>query len=230
MAQAKLKKLEKKISAQKLTEVLIVDDHRMVRDGIRSMLELKFDKYKFSITESDSGEDALIKVAKNDYDIILMDYQMSGINGADTVERLIAFNPDQKILALSNYDDYTYIKKIMKAGAKGYVLKNINPDELVLAIDTILSGKMYYANDVAVKLIHPNKAYTNTSGLVDVSVSLREREVLTCIADELSNDEIAVKLDISKRTVDSHRQNLIRKLEVKNTAGLVKYALEHKLV
>lgn len=229
MAQAKFKKLERKVARQKLIEVLIVDDHRMVRDGIRSMLELKFDKYKFSITESDSGEDALIKVAENDYDIILMDYQLPGINGAETVERLVNFDPDQKILGLSNYDEYTYIKKIIKSGAKGYVLKNVNPDELVLAIETILSGRIYYANDVAVKLIHPDKSYFNSWGLEEVVLSSREREVLTSIADELSNDEIAEKLGISKRTVDSHRQNLIRKLEVKNTVGLVKYALEHKI-
>ena len=210
--------------------VLIVDDHHLVRDGIRAMLESQIDKYQFKITESPSGEDSIEKVRKNNYDIVLMDYQLPKMNGAETVYKLLVYKPQLKVLALSNYDEHSYIKKIIEAGAKGYILKNINPAELVTAIETIVDGKMYYANDVATKLIHHKPASNGGMTFKDVTLSKREVEVLRCIANELSNDETAVKLNIKKRTVDSHRQNLINKLNVKNTVGLVKYALELNII
>jgi DNA-binding NarL/FixJ family response regulator len=210
--------------------VLIVDDHQLIRDGIRAMLESQIDKYLFKITESGSGEDAIEKVKKNNYDIVLMDYQLPKINGAETVYKLLIYKPQLKVLGLSNYDEPSYIKKIVEAGAKGYILKNINPAELVTAIETIINGKMYYANDVATKLIHHKPVDNGALKFKDVTLSKREVEVLRCIANELSNDETALKLNIKKRTVDSHRQNLINKLNVKNTVGLVKYALELNII
>ncbi|MBI2269859.1 MAG: response regulator transcription factor [Bacteroidetes bacterium] len=214
---------------QENVRVLIVDDHQMIRDGIRTMLESKTDTCRFIISEAESGEDAIVKVQKNDYDIILMDYQLPGINGAATVYNLLLYKPHLKILALSNYDEYSYIRKIVDSGAKGYILKDIGPTELYTAIATILSGKPYYSNDVALKLIHHKTADAKLR-YRGVSLSKREIQVLKGIANEKSNEEIAKKLNIAKRTVDSHRQNLINKLGVKNTVGLVKLALELKLI
>lgn len=215
----------------KKIKVLIVDDHKMIRDGIRTMLESQSRRYKFTITEAESGEEAIDKVHENSYDIVLMDYQLPNMNGADTVKSLVIYKSNIKILALSNYDEYTYITNIMKAGAMGYVLKNIGPDELIQAIETILAGKNYYANDVAIKLIDIESSSKKMfSASHDLGITKRELQILKMIVSEMTNDEIAKKLELGKRTVDSHRQNLLNKLRVKNTAGLVKCAYELKLV
>jgi len=211
-------------------KILIVDDHQMVRDGIRTMLESKADSYHFTIIESESGEDALVRVQKMKFDIILMDYQLPKMNGAETICKLLKLNPQTKILAVSNYDEFTYIKKVMDSGAKGYILKNIGPSELITAIETVLNGELYYTKDVAMKIIQ-NKSFSNDKVEINNSpLSNRETEVLKLIVNEQSNDEIANELNITKRTVDSHRQNLLKKIGVKNTVGLVKYAYDLNLI
>ena len=215
----------------KKIKILIVDDHKMLRDGIRTMLQSQAKRYKFMITEAGSGEEAIDKVTLNDYDIVLIDYQLPNLNGADTVKNMVAIKSSIKVLALSNYDEYTYITNIMNEGAKGYVLKNIGPDELIHAIETILSGKNYYADDVAIKLIDIETSSKKMSARLDKhGITKRELQVLKMIANEMTNEEIAKKLVLGKRTIDSHRQNLMNKLNVRNTAGLVKYAYEFKLV
>lgn len=213
-------------------KILIVDDHRMVRDGLRSMLESQEKKYRFIIDEAESAEEGLDRANRGSYDVIIMDYQLPKMNGSEATKAILEFNKDTKILALSNYDEYMYITNILKAGARGFVLKNIGPDELINAIETIISGKNYYSNDVAIRLINP----MNDNGYMPLNLnerenklnllSKREIEILKLIACEFTNEEIANKLFISKRTVDTHRQNLLNKLNVKNTAGLVKHALE----
>jgi two-component system nitrate/nitrite response regulator NarL len=218
----------KKSVPLKKIKVLIVDDHQMVRDGIRSMLDSKVENYNFVVTEASSGEDAVAKSQKYDYDIILMDYQLPVLNGAETVYKILIYKPESKILALSNYDEYSYVKNIIDAGAKGYVLKNIGPSELIKAIETILSGKNYFTNDVAVKLINVNENRALKFG--KNHITKREIEVLKLIAKELSNKEIASRLKIEKRTVDSHRQSLLKKFKAKNGISLVKLAYEFKLI
>lgn len=214
----------------KAIKILIVDDHKMVRDGIRIMLESKEEK-NFQITEASDGMEALKYIGVSNYDVILMDQQMPGLSGSETVAQIIKLKPDAKILAVSNYDEFAYITEMLKSGAKGYVLKNIGPDELMKAIDTILAGKNYYANDVAIKLINVN-SINHISSMSEIrdGLSLRELEILKMIASEMTNEQIAKKLSIAKRTVDSHRQNLLNKLNVKNTVGLINYAYRHKMI
>src|SRR6186713_2467756 len=125
----------------KVIEILIVDDHKMVRDGIRIMLESQEERLSFSIEEAETGESAIESIENKDYDIILMDQQLPGISGAEVVSRIMKLKPDSRILAVSNYDEFAYITDMLKSGAKGYVLKNIGPDELFKAIETILDGK-----------------------------------------------------------------------------------------
>lgn len=209
--------------------VLIVDDHQMVRNGIRTMLKSEVDHYQFAITESESGEDAISKVQKNDYDIVLMDYQLPKLNGTETVSLLLNYKPEIKILAMSNYDEYHYIKNMMDSGAKGYMLKNISPTELVTAIGTVLNGAHYYSHDVALKLIHYKFVEDNRMKL-NINLSKRQIQILRCIANEKSNDEIAEELHIDKRTVQSHRQNIKKILGVRSSIGLIKYAIELKLL
>jgi DNA-binding NarL/FixJ family response regulator len=214
---------------QKL-KILIIDDHKMIRDGIRFMLESN-KKYGLSIEEAIDGYEGFEKTKNNEYDIIIMDYQLPRLNGADTTRMIISNKPESKILALSNYNEFMYIDNIIAAGAKGFVLKNIGPEELINAIEAILNDKNYYSNDVAIKLINfKNDGYDKWKihgrfQKVD-SLSKREMEILKLIVSEFTNEEIAIKLFLSKRTVDTHRQNLLNKLRIKNTAGLVKYAME----
>lgn len=216
---------------QDLINILIVDDHKMVRDGLKVMLESKSDSINFVITEAENGDEALELVAKNEYDIILMDHQLPTISGSEVVSRIIKINPTAKILAVSNYDEFAYISEMLKSGAKGYVLKNIGPDELFKAIETILSGKNYYANDVAIKLINVSTIQQINNNPEKASgLSSRELLILKMIAGEMTNEQIAKELSVAKRTVDSHRQNLLNKLNVKNTAGLINYVHRNKLI
>jgi DNA-binding NarL/FixJ family response regulator len=214
----------------KTISLLIVDDHQMVRDGIRVMLESQQGYYKFDITESDSGEDAINKVLRKNFDSIIVDYQMPGISGAETVKSIMMYRPESKILALSNYDELSYISNMLNAGAKGYVLKNIEPSQLVLAIQNILDDRPYYSNEVAVKLLDAERNNIRTGTPESYGLTKREMEILKRIALEMTNDEIASDLKIAKRTVDSHRQNLLNKLHVKNTVGLIKAAYEFKII
>lgn len=214
----------------KTISLLIVDDHQMVRDGIRVMLESQQGYYKFDITESDSGEDAINKVLRKNFDCIIVDYQMPGISGAETVKSIMMYRSESKILALSNYDELSYISNMLNAGAKGYVLKNIEPSQLLLAIQTILDDRPYYSNEVAVKLLDAERNNIRTGTPESYGLTKREMEILKRIALEMTNDEIASDLKIAKRTVDSHRQNLLNKLHVKNTVGLIKAAYEFKII
>jgi DNA-binding NarL/FixJ family response regulator len=220
-------------SPVKTINLLITDDHQMVRDGIRVMLESQEKYYHFNITEAYCGEDAIKKALHKKFDIILMDYNMPGMNGAETVKDILLYRPKSKILALSNFDELSYVNNMLSAGAKGYVLKNVDPGQLISAISTILDNKAYYSNEVAVKIIETNKENrekNNYSEADSYGITKREMEVLSLIATELTNDEIAAALEIGRRTVDSHRQNLLNKLHAKNTVGLLKAAYSLKLI
>jgi len=212
----------------KTMKILIVDDHKMVRDGIRSMLESQSKRYSFKIQEAGTGEEGVEKALKNEFDIIIMDFQLPGMSGAEAVQKIVKDKPSASILALSNYNESTYIDKMRKAGVKGFVLKNISPEEIITAFETILGGKNYYSNDVALRLLKfdaiPRSKKPKKPDLKTL-LSEREIQVLEMIAAENTTEQIAQKLNLSKRTIDTHRRNLLAKLEVKNTAGLVKLTL-----
>ena len=207
-------------------KMLIADDHQMVRDGIRVMLDAKRSTIAFDIDEAETGEEALKKASHRPYDIVLIDYHLPGMLGVTCVEEILKKKPGTPILVLSNYDELAYVDKMLTAGAKGYILKNIEPGQLVSAIRTILSGQSYFSNEVAVKLLDLGKKIASPLSKKRHDLSAREIEVLQCIAAELTNDEIASKLFISKRTVDTHRQNVMAKLKTRNTVGLIKAAYE----
>ena len=214
-------------------DILIIDDHRLVRDGIKTMLETQSADYNFNVSEAESGEEGVEIVKNKDFDIILVDYQLPTMNGAETVKQILLHKPKAKILTISNYDEYAYITNMIKVGVKGYVLKNISPNELINAIETILLGKKYYARDVSGKIIDIEERKENDKNdpkLKKARVTQRQVEILRLVAIGLTNDAIAKKLNLSKRTVDTHRQNLLLKLEVHNTAALIKKATELSLL
>lgn len=221
---------ETNLKIKEVVNTLIIDDHKMVRDGLKIMLESLRHSIHFKVQEAESGEEAMIKISRSNFDVAIVDYQMPGISGVETIQRILRFKPQIKILALSNHDELSYIQSMMDAGARGYVLKNIEPAEMLNAIKAILSDKTYYCSDVAIKLLESSEEKNAKKMQVKKKLSNRETEVLQMIAMELTNDEIAQKLCVAKRTIDTHRQNLINKLHVRNTAGLVRSAYKLNLV
>jgi DNA-binding NarL/FixJ family response regulator len=209
--------------------VLIADDHQIFRDGIRALL----DKEKYIIVVGDvatTGE-VMDFLEKNEADVVLMDIDMGKTDGIDATFILKKKYPEVNVLALSMYGEHNYILKMIEAGANGYILKNAGKDELITAINSVAAGGSYFSREVSQRLFENiNKLHKTTSGKSEIPLTNREIEILKLIAQEYSNAEIADKLFISIRTVDTHRRNLIEKLGVKNTAGLVKYAFKTGLI
>jgi two-component system nitrate/nitrite response regulator NarL len=213
--------------------IVIADDHKMVRDGLRLMLSLENKKKNFFITEATDGAEAVAIAMQKKFDIILLDYRLPKFNGDNAVQRILAHQPEAKIIMLSNYDERAFVQNAVRHGAKGYLLKDVNTDELVTAINTVLGGDTYYATAIRDKLLEnvdEDKPVNFKQLGKQFGISEREMEILLLIAKEFTNEEISKQLEISKRTVDTHRQNLLAKLNVKNTAGLVKFVYSNHII
>jgi len=201
--------------------VLLVDDHPLVLDGIRSRLE---DDPEIAIVgEAGNGEEALRMAKERKPDIVLMDINMPVMNGIEAAEKFAELLPDIKLLMLTMHDSREYITKVLKAGAKGYILKDVSSSEMLIAIRAVHQGKTYYSSGVTDILV-------NESSKKEVPLTDREKTILQLLAEGNSNKHVARELDISVRTVETHRRNIKRKLEVKTSAGLVKYAIENGIV
>ena len=212
--------------------VLIVDDHKIVRVGLRGILQLEPDIEV--VGEAEDGNQVLDVLKDNIADVILMDIGMGRTNGIIATQKTKASFPDIKVIALTMHEEQDNIIRMLEAGASGYLLKNVGREELLAAIHAVVNGDSYFSNSVSATLL---KAITNFKERSrtkptnnNTPLSDREIEVLQLIANEFSNGEIADKLFISIRTVDTHRRNIMEKLQVKNTAGLVKYAIEKALI
>ena len=177
--------------------LLIIDDHKMVREGVKIMLISLRNSVLFKVQEAESGEEALIKIDRFNFDVAIVDYQMPGMSGVETIRRVLRVRPHLKILALSNYDELSYIRSMMDAGAKGFVLKSIEPPEMLKALRTILSNKNYYCNDVSIKIIEAAEDKNTKKVQLEKILSTRETDVLKLIAMEMTNEEIAGRLGYS---------------------------------
>jgi len=211
--------------------LLIVDDHKVVREGLKYILQ-QSERFQFKIDEAENGQETLARLATFDYDIILMDIKLRSENGIDLTRTILSERPDSLILALSMHDEETVIREMMDAGAMGYVLKNIGLEEIEKAFLTILDNDTYLSNEVSQKLMNPERmdkaTYDYTRG--KTMITKRERQILQLISEEMTNEEISVKLGLSKRTIDSHRHKMLVKLGLKNTAGLIKFAMKNDLI
>ncbi|KPL17498.1 MAG: hypothetical protein AMS26_00750 [Bacteroides sp. SM23_62] len=209
--------------------VMIADDHKIFRDGIKSILAKEKDIEV--VEEAARGSEVIEKVGKSAIDVIVLDIDMGEPNGIEVAEIISREYPDVKILILSMMGLHDFIIQALEKGAIGFILKNAGKDELLTAIRSVAKGDSYFSKEVSVILIeHLNKPRTTRKRIADIPLSARELEVLKLITQENSNPEIAEKLFISIRTVDTHRRNLLEKLGVKNTAGLVKYAIQKGLI
>ncbi|WP_170774562.1 response regulator transcription factor [Ruegeria lacuscaerulensis] len=198
--------------------VLIVDDHPMVAEGIQSILE-SYDEIEVVGTLG-SGQDAVDQVAGLQPDVILMDLNMPGLGGLSATEIILERLPETRILILSMHDSPEYISTALSHGAKGYVLKDVPTDEIKQAIDAVMRGEQYLCTGASGSL-EPKGDNTREA------LTGREQTILLELAQGKSNKEVAQTLDISVRTVETHRKNIKRKLGISSTAGLTRYALEH---
>jgi len=204
-------------------KILIADDHPLVRDGIKSLFNNVHDIKM--VGEAENGEEALKKVKKLLPDILLTDISMPKQSGIDIAAVIKKDFPDTKTIMLSMHEDNEYIKKSIESGAKGYLSKNADKEELLLAIRTVAKGGNYFSHDVSSIM---TEQLNDTSS--QLHLTSREKEVLKLVIEGEKSKQIADELFVSVHTVETHRTNIMHKLNVKNTAELVKYAINNKLV
>ncbi len=211
--------------------ILITDDHEIVREGLIMILKNREDIG--TVFQASNGEETLLLCSTNDeIDLVLLDLNLPDMNGVEVAEQIKEHYPDKEIIILSMMKDEESIRKALKAGASGFVLKDAGKADLLQAIENFKQGKPFYSEEVTFKFMKDYGEGENYSSKAKEPVSLtdREIEILRLIANEFTNRQIAEKLHISKRTVDTHRTNLLQKTNSKNTAGLVRYALKNDLL
>lgn len=230
-----------------VTKLMLVDDHSIVRDGIRLLLE-QADGLAI-IDEANDGEEALDKLKshhseqadalpdgpKTMPDLVLMDISLPGMSGIQTTQVISRLYKGVRVLMLSMHNNEDYILRSVEAGAYGYILKDSSSDEMIKAIRTIAAGEKYYSSPVASIILSGymqqlKKGDKNNRAERQSKLSNKEKEILQFLVDGMSSREIAEKLQLSVRTVDNHRANMMRRLQVRNAAELVRMAVEDKLI
>ena len=204
--------------------VAIFEDNKLVRDALEAILNGTPGFTCCGVYPDGNNSERNIKSAKPD--VVLMDIEMPGLNGIEVTEKMTAQFPDIKILIQTVFNDSEKIFQAMCAGASGYILKNSSKEELLNAIHAVCEGNIFFGGEVGQSL----REYQKSSMTQVPLLSPREKEILVLIAEGYTNPQIAEKIFLSSFTIDSHRKNLLAKLNVKNTATLIKFALEHHLI
>ncbi len=199
----------------------------MVLNGIVSMLETTPEIEITGVYEN--AEITITNLALQLPDVLLLDINLPDINGIDLSKQLLKSYPELKIIALTNFEDITFVKRMLKNGVHGYLLKNTDKLELISAIKTVLSGELYLQKDIHSKLLKQSIKSKNCNGLKP-NLTRREKDVLIAIYEELTTQQISEKLFISVKTVETHRMNLMSKLGAKNSVGIIKIAIEKQLL
>ncbi|MEN8224048.1 MAG: response regulator transcription factor [Bacteroidota bacterium] len=211
-----------------MIKILIADDHQLLIDGIKSTLSGVED---FTVAaEAGNGYQVLEKLdAGTEVDVILMDINMPKLDGLECTKQVSRKYPEVKIIALSQYDEKRFVKRMVKNGAFGYLLKDAGKDQIEKAVRTVYAGEKFFCERLSIRMVEQELKSENTSSLFP-KLTNRELEVLNLICKEFSSQEISEKLFISFHTVESHRANLMYKAGVKNTAGLVRWAVENDFI
>lgn len=206
--------------------ILIADDHQMMIDGIKNLLGKEANLNIFE--EANNGQVAYEKVAANpdNIDLILTDISMPLLSGTELCRMIKSEFPHIQVLILSMYNNSTAVKEAVLAEADGYILKNSGKDELLSAIHRIINGGTYFSQDIIPLIYHQYHKEKIQNEQVSL-LTIREREILSLIVKEMTSEEIAEKLFISKKTVDHHRQHILEKIGCKSTVGLVKFAIKY---
>ncbi|MGB0918487.1 MAG: response regulator [Flavobacteriales bacterium] len=203
--------------------LILVDDHQIVLDGVKALLD-DLDGFD-CVATADNGQKALDLLKVFDVDVILMDIDMPVMNGMEATRRVKKEYPDVKIISLTQHSERGMVKQLLDCGSDGYLLKNIAQDELANAIRKVHRGESAFSEEVSLSLA--GKAVEKNANGVDVELTEREIEILSLVAEGFSSKQVGEKLFISPRTVDTHRTNLMNKLDIHNIAGLIRFALKN---
>jgi len=211
-------------------KILIVDDHNFIVEGIVAML--KNNKDIEVIGTANSGKEAILKFESLNPDIIIMDISMPDISGIEATKIIINKQPLAKIIALTQHEDSEYISQFFKAGGVGYLLKTAKKNEFLEAIDKVNNGIKYISNSASTIIVESLISPTKDENTKEIKIPLtsRELEIIKLIATDLNNIEIADKLNISIRTVETHRRNIMQKLNVKSVVALIRYAIQNNII
>jgi two-component system, NarL family, invasion response regulator UvrY len=205
--------------------VLIVDDHTLIRETWSKLLSL-YPQYQVIATTGD-GQEAIDIARVQKPDLILLDINMTPLNGFDILKMVRKSSPASKVVSVSMHSQPAYAKKMLRGGAKGYITKNSTSDELIDGLNEVVAGKTYICKEV--KDILSQQAFSDSDEDPKVFLTERELEIIGHIKNGLSSKTIAAHLFITPKTVDVHRHNILKKLKVKNSVGLINYANEHGL-
>lgn len=210
-------------------KIALVDDHTLFRTGLSGLLSQR-DDFEV-VADVGSGEEFLALLPTIDVDVVFMDISMPGMDGAEATRRALQLRPDLRIVTLSMYGDDHYYKLMVECGASGFLLKDSNIEEVYAAVEATMAGDSYFSSALLGMLTRNMSSRIAVDTPTDEdALSEREIEILVEVCRGLSNQEIADKLFISKRTVDKHRANILEKTGCKNTANLVVYAIKNRLV
>ncbi|MBW1295910.1 response regulator [Aquimarina litoralis] len=209
------------------TKIAITDDHKIVLQGIQTMLESTDEVTIVGLYTN--GKQTLETISKDNPDILLLDINLPDINGIQLCKQLKQLQSKLKIIAISNYDETSFIKRMLSNGADGYLLKNTDKLELLSAFKTVLEDGKYIQRDIEKKLLNESLGMKTSKGSL-VKLTRREKEVLEAIAEELTTQEISEKLFVSVKTIETHRMNIMSKLGAKNSVGIIKKAIEKGLL
>jgi two-component system nitrate/nitrite response regulator NarL len=218
-----------RLRSQSKVRILLVDDHPIVLSGLRNSLsshpQLKI------VGEASDGVEALDKARETNPDVVLMDITLPGLNGIEATRALRKEIPTAKVLALTMHNNREYILEVIRAGAKGYVLKDTSPSELIQAIVAVYNGDSFFSPRISRIVVDELKASPQRKKAALISgLTLREEGVLRLIAEGHRNKEIAKRLSISVRTVETHREHIMEKLHIHSAVGLAKYAITKGIV
>ena len=210
------------------TKVLLVDDHEIMREGMSALLR-KYSEFDV-VGQASDGRQALEMTAELEPDVVIMDVGMPNLNGIDATRQLLSTHPDLKIMALSTHSDGSVVVKMIRAGASGYMLKESAFDELIEGLNTLMEGKTFLCKKIS-KVVFSEYVgmVTNPKAMKGDGLTNREREVLQLVAEGKTTKEIAEMLNLSTKTIDSHREHIMEKLGIRNIAGLTKYAIREGL-
>lgn len=215
-------------AVQQRIKVYIVDDHQIMIDGIKALLK-NSDGFEI-IGEHTNPLLAIPDIQTKAAQILITDVSMKEMSGIELAKKMRTVMPDLKILALSMYGDRGTISEMLVAGINGYVLKNTGTEELVNALTRIAAGQQFFSEEVTAEMMKSFSQPKEDVQKETVNLTGREIEIVKLIAEELSNAQIGDRLFISERTVETHRKNIFRKTNTKSVAGLIKYAMHHKLI
>lgn len=211
-----------------MIRILIVDDHRIMIEGLVFLFQTIDDIEVAGSAEN--GTEALKWLKDNEVDVILLDMNLPDINGIDVCMKLKAQGGTASVIALTMIHEASLIRRMFKAGASGYLMKNTGKDELVKAIRTVYEGENYYSAEVADVIFKDLKGESRQNSSIFPQLSRREKQVLRLIVNELTTGEIAEQLHITFGTVETHRRNIMNKLGARNTAGMVRITIENRLL